>query len=355
VSITYRELTARDDLEAITDLESVIWGLSPRDVVPPNVFHAQLMNGGLLLAAYDGDSRPIGLCFAVPAFHEKQRYLWSHMMGVHPDYRHQGVGYEIKQLQRQWAAARGYDSIRWTFDPLQSVNAYFNLGRLGARPVQYHIDYYGPMHDAINAGMPSDRLEVSWPTRPGTAQRPVKPDTNSAIPLLQMTDRQVVFDEAAAEQHPPFLTLSIPQKLEKLKTTAPDVALQWRLAMREALCWVFDHDYALSAIVRTEHETYFVAQQPEPWYLYVLRCGDGSLYTGIAKDLDRRIATHQRGKGAAYTRSRLPVRLLGCWCYNTRRGAAVAEVYFKRLKRAAKLELITTRDDFMDGQFFIID
>ena len=77
------------------------------------------------------------------------------------------------------------------------------------------------------------------------------------------------------------------------------------------------------------------------WIVYVLRCRDGSLYTGMTNDLDRRLAAHRKGKGGAYTRSRLPVRLV----YTERRrgrGAALSrEAAIKRLSRAAKLTLVT--------------
>ncbi|HEY6058998.1 MAG TPA: GIY-YIG nuclease family protein [Gemmatimonadales bacterium] len=78
------------------------------------------------------------------------------------------------------------------------------------------------------------------------------------------------------------------------------------------------------------------------WVVYVLRCRDGSLYTGMTNDLDRRLTAHRKGKGGAYTRSRLPVRLV----YTERRrgrGAALSrEAAIKRLSRAAKLTLVTS-------------
>lgn len=76
------------------------------------------------------------------------------------------------------------------------------------------------------------------------------------------------------------------------------------------------------------------------WVVYMLRCRDGSLYTGITNDLDRRLTVHRSGKASAYTRSRLPVRLV----YSERRvsrGAALSrEAAIKRLPRAAKLALV---------------
>jgi putative endonuclease len=72
-------------------------------------------------------------------------------------------------------------------------------------------------------------------------------------------------------------------------------------------------------------------------WMYVLRCGDGSLYTGWTNQLEKRIKTHQVGKGAKYTRSRLPVRLVGAWKKRSRREAMRGEALFKQLTRPEKL------------------
>jgi len=76
------------------------------------------------------------------------------------------------------------------------------------------------------------------------------------------------------------------------------------------------------------------------WCMYVLRCADGSLYTGITTDLERRLAEHQSGAGARYTRARLPVAVVGSWAYPDRSGASRAEAAFKKLRRADKLRYV---------------
>ena len=78
-----------------------------------------------------------------------------------------------------------------------------------------------------------------------------------------------------------------------------------------------------------------------PWLVYMLRCGDGSLYTGITNDLDRRIACHARGTGAAYTRSRLPVTLVFQEAAADRGAALRREAALKRLPRQEKLLLLS--------------
>lgn len=78
------------------------------------------------------------------------------------------------------------------------------------------------------------------------------------------------------------------------------------------------------------------ARQARPWYLYMIECSDGSIYTGIAVDVAARYAAHCDGDGARYTRSHRPVRLLGCETYPDRSAAASAEYRIKQLSAPEK-------------------
>lgn len=71
-------------------------------------------------------------------------------------------------------------------------------------------------------------------------------------------------------------------------------------------------------------------------YMYVLECADGSLYTGYAVDVHARLAVHNAGKGAKYTRARLPVSLLAYASFETKHDAMHAEYVFKQLTRDEK-------------------
>jgi putative endonuclease len=75
-------------------------------------------------------------------------------------------------------------------------------------------------------------------------------------------------------------------------------------------------------------------------WVYVLRCGDGSLYTGWTNDLTKRLATHTAGKASRYTASRLPVELCAAWQMPDRGAAMREEMRIKRLPRAQKLALV---------------
>lgn len=76
------------------------------------------------------------------------------------------------------------------------------------------------------------------------------------------------------------------------------------------------------------------------WLVYILKCVDGSLYTGITTDIKRRLAEHNAGNGSRYTRARLPVRLVYQESAKDRSEASKREYEIKRLSRSAKEELV---------------
>lgn len=80
------------------------------------------------------------------------------------------------------------------------------------------------------------------------------------------------------------------------------------------------------------------------WSVYIVRCADGSLYTGIAKDIDARIAQHNRGKGAKYTRSRTPVALVYRENGISHSEALRRELEIKKLRKKDKFDLLGDAD-----------
>ena len=79
------------------------------------------------------------------------------------------------------------------------------------------------------------------------------------------------------------------------------------------------------------------------WYVYVLECSDKSLYTGYTNDLEKRLAKHRSGKGAKYTRTRLPVALYHYEIHDTKSNAMKREYAIKQMTRNEKLQLITRK------------
>lgn len=75
-------------------------------------------------------------------------------------------------------------------------------------------------------------------------------------------------------------------------------------------------------------------------YVYILKCSDGTLYTGYTNDLKNRLMVHNSGKGAKYTRGRLPVKIVHFETFKTKSEATKREYYIKQLSRVKKLKLI---------------
>ena len=84
------------------------------------------------------------------------------------------------------------------------------------------------------------------------------------------------------------------------------------------------------------------------WSLYVIRCGDGSLYTGISPDVEARLEAHAAGRGSRYLRGRQPLELAAAAAVGDRAAASRAEYRFKRLDRRRKLELLA-EDGGLEG------
>ncbi|BCJ56053.1 hypothetical protein Asp14428_75280 [Actinoplanes sp. NBRC 14428] len=167
--VAVRALTDLGDLDQAVRLFARIWG---RDANPPmslELLRAFAKAGNYVSGAFEGD-RLVGACAGF--FHApSEDTLHSHIAGVSPGLTGRSVGFALKLHQRAWAMCRGVDRIAWTFDPLVSRNAYFNVVKLGARPVEYMPNFYGLMLDTVNGDGDSDRLLVHWSLRdPGVTE-----------------------------------------------------------------------------------------------------------------------------------------------------------------------------------------
>lgn len=255
----YRVLETVRELEQAVEVEIAVWGLYPRDCVPLNLLRAVTHTGGVALGAYDSDVM-VGMAFAFLARHHHKIILWSHMTGVLPAYQGKDIGFALKQQQRVWALANGYDEIGWTFDPLKRGNANFNLHRLGVVANVYHVNFYGQMEDAINAGSPSDRVEVIWrlndPRTVTLANGQMSSSDYPAITadnsILQATDDMPLLTLSFAA---PVLFAEVPPSLNELTSEASEA---WRLAQREALQCAFASGYSAVDFIRAHGRHWYV-------------------------------------------------------------------------------------------------
>ncbi|MFC4735231.1 GNAT family N-acetyltransferase [Bacillus daqingensis] len=238
--VTIRELTTTAELEEVFELEAFIWNRD--DAVPPNQTITSVKNGGFVLGMFD-ERRLIGFQYSFPGFNGTEVYLCSHTLVVHPDYQKQGLGEQLKQAQRTLAEAKGYQTIQWTYDPLESVNAKLNLHKLDATSREYIVNAYGELHDAINTGMPTDRLVVSWSSRPVKKQPVSIEDAETVYPIEERNGVPVPGTVRYTEAD--VLLVPVPSSIQQIKQLSHEAALTWRLVQRSVLPPLFANGYSI--------------------------------------------------------------------------------------------------------------
>jgi predicted GNAT superfamily acetyltransferase len=263
-----------DDLAALREVQSLfdsIWHPAPDNrPVTIELMRALTKAGNPLAGAYEG-TQLVGACvgfFAAPA----GTSLHSHVTGVAACAQRRSIGRALKLHQRAWALDRGITRITWTYDPLVRRNAWFNLARLAATPVEYLRDFYGRMDDTINADDQSDRLLTTWaldsqPVVDAVAGRPVTVDLSAlraagaVVVVAPGPDGGPVVRPGPPDA--PWL-VAVPPDVEALRATAPQLAARWRLAVRESLGTALDAGARVQGFAR------------EGWYVV-----DGTAAAGV--------------------------------------------------------------------------
>lgn len=159
--MTIRPVTDLAELEKCVQLQREAWGLADIEVIPTRMLVTQNRVGGLVLGAFDG-GRMVGFLNAMPGIRDGVPYWYSQMLAVAQDYRNRGIGSALKLAQRDYAQQRGIHLIEWTFDPLESKNAYLNVVKLGVIVRRYYVNLYGATASQVQQGLESDRVIAEW-------------------------------------------------------------------------------------------------------------------------------------------------------------------------------------------------
>ena len=215
--IVVRELGELGELQEAAAVLGRIWGVPDNPPMGAELLRALGKAESYVAGAYDG-SAMVGVCVG---FHSTPaaRTMHSHIAGVTAAVAGRHAGFALKLHQRAWCLDRGIELMEWTFDPLVSRNAYFNLAKLGARVAEYLPDFYGSMDDGINRDDETDRILVHW-----ELASPVVVAASAGTPV-----RPVVPAAAAASW------VQVPRDIEALRLTDPEQARSWRTKVREQL------------------------------------------------------------------------------------------------------------------------
>ena len=232
----------RDECAAADDLLISLWDASP---TPTALLMAMEHAGSYVAGAFDGD-RMVGVCvgfFGAPG----EGTLHSHVAGVLPNAAGRGVGTTMKLHQRAWCLDRGVGEMTWTFDPLVARNAAFNVRRLGATLDEYLVDFYGVMTDGVNVGQGSDRMLARWRLNDALPSR--SRDIGQAHAALGVgADGEPVV--GGAPHDAAAVTMAVPDDIEQLRRSNPELAAAWRLALRAVMVPRWDRGWRPTVVGR---------------------------------------------------------------------------------------------------------
>ncbi|MGM9924522.1 MAG: GNAT family N-acetyltransferase [Bacillus sp. (in: firmicutes)] len=265
-----KPLYSIEELLDMQRLEKEIWG---DDFTPIQQTVTVAKNGGIILGSYVED-RLIGFLYSFPGFKDGNVYLCSHMMGIAPDYRGQGIGESLKHKQREMASASGMNVITWTFDPLESANANLNIRKLRGICRTYMENYYGKLKGQLNKGLPTDRFLVEWhidsehvreqmsySNREAVSVLSVKQD-EGGYPCIEGVNSEVISDLTNYTT----LKVAVPTQFQAMKKEAFSLAKQWREKIREVFQLLFANGYVIVDVKRDTEETiqyYILIKQSE--------------------------------------------------------------------------------------------
>ena len=254
--LVIHDITDLAGCRAVVDVQCAVWG-QDGEAVPASVLIASARRGGILIGAFDED-RLEGFVWSMPAVRDGQLSHWSHMTGVRAEARGRGIGEQLKWAQRDRALAAGLDLIEWTFDPLQAPNAHFNFACLGAIATTYHENAYGALAGPLHRGTPTDRLIAEWWIRRAHVERRIEARRRPGA-LAPARAADVLAAPSVVETQPAggWLTcvsvdagrddrrvlIAVPPDFTRLQQQAPDVAIAWRLGIREAFTAYFSRGY----------------------------------------------------------------------------------------------------------------
>ncbi len=264
--MTIRELKSIEEFYMCEEMQKRIWGMEDREIVPSDLMVIYSKFGGMVLGAFDENKNMIGFLIAFPAFMGNKLYLHSHMLGVLAEKRFKGIGFKIKLKQREIAIKRGYDLVAWTFDPLQGVNANFNLRKLGVVISTYYRNFYGMMRNVLNYGLESDRFLAEWWVKSNRVLKRIS-GKYTLKKLSEITSEAGIVNETNVDENGfrvikklnldlnnNVLLVEIPEDINKIKSVKMSLAIDWRIKTRRIFEEYFKKGYIITDFISERYK-----------------------------------------------------------------------------------------------------
>jgi len=252
VDVHIRRARGLEDYQAVVQLQKEVWHFTEiEDIAAVPILMIANRFGGAVLVAQDGSGRYVGFAMANLGWTgEKKLFWWSHMTAVIEEYRGRDVGLRLKMRQREEALASGIDEVHWTFDPMQALNAHFNIHKLGVIVREYEENVYGFSSSPLHQGLRTDRF---------IAERNLKKMRDADV-ILRDFDRMPRINEGSGLpnlgiQESPLL-LEIPTDIASSKQSDLGKAKAWQDAVRDASRHYFEAGYVITDFILVDRAFY---------------------------------------------------------------------------------------------------
>lgn len=261
-AFSLRRLSTTDEFDAAVAVQRGVWGERFAEVVPASILRVVQYVGGVVAGAFTDSGELAGFVFGVSGIRDDRLSHWSDTLAVQQQYRNRGLGEDLKRFQRDLLLPLGVERVYWTFDPLESKNAYLNFNRLGVTAAEYRRDFYGATHSVLHEDIGTDRLVALWEIAAPrvvdrllgtTGQRPLTEEELDRMPLVNESFEGVegpISMEPDLEVTARRMRLAIPGDIQQLKARSPAIAREWRRITRAAFETYFARGYCASAVVR---------------------------------------------------------------------------------------------------------
>lgn len=237
------------EMHEVEELQKTVWEVPDIEVVPNSQLIAAVKAGGVLLGAFDG-GKMVGFAYGFVSYERGQMAHHSHMLAVLPEYRNYKLGEKLKRAQRDFVLSQGISTMSWTFDPLQSLNAYFNFNKLGVVSDTYFVDFYGDDAPSFLHQNSTDRLWVFWNLNDEKPQPYVNLEDVKRLVQLKKDEIPQTFDLTDEE----YLAIEIPTDINKLQEENIELAVEWRNATRKAFVDSFGKGYTAEEFYRKNRD-----------------------------------------------------------------------------------------------------
>jgi len=274
--VSIRRAQTIQDYKDCEAVQLKAWGIDDtRELIPIYVLRPFNEKGGIVMNAYDEDARPVGTNITFVGTHQGKTILYSHITGVVPEFQNKGVGLSLKLRQQQFAIENGFDLVCWTYDPMQSLNNWFNLTKLGAISRTYYTNYYGEMPDRLNIGLETDRFLAEWWVQSPRVQTKMQLPSMKATSSnqgLKILNESVLKDgirqpsgKIELSESGEGLLIEIPYSYEDIRKVDARILQVWRVETRKLFSNYFDSGYfATECIVDRKNRRSFVKLERGP-------------------------------------------------------------------------------------------